>query len=461
MKRLLWKEFRERRWWALAWALAILGVSLFGRGQAFYGEQGMAFSPLLPIPFAIGLLIGAGAYAGELSRSQALFSRPITPRALLTAKLLFAGMVCFGVPLLAAAIAWLAASDAVRHLMTPWTLLSGALGVAWLYGLCYLFGLTCSVVIPGYAGGILTLATAALPLIAVLAMAEWLGAWRSYSSDPEGIRQSLHYYVYQAGWFFGCWLGVTCAGLAISRFAVALDKDERVKRFTFVFVPVFLACGVVGTLLPTGAVARLLMHWEVVAANVSPTGQYALVSEERRPYAFGFVMPPGRYNGSFGHARFLVRMSDRARIPVLPEKFNYWQWTWVTDDIAYAYDWDKDKLLLVYPGRRTTRMLTMIHRSVRPYSPSPDGQRLLLYGRRSETVPADGTVDGRHGKIEKVVSRSHILQVLDLDSGQIIINKEMEALENLSLGAVWQGNDTLVYERVKGEKEYYHVPHRQ
>ncbi|MHB0937741.1 MAG: ABC transporter permease [Armatimonadota bacterium] len=460
MKRLLWKEFRERRWWALAWALAILGVSLFGRGQAFYGEQGITLTPLLPLPFVIGLLIGAGAYAGELSRSQALFSRPITPRAVLAAKLLFAAIICFGTPLLAAAIAWGIASDGTRFLMSPWTLLSGAVGVGWLYGLCYLFGLTCSVVIPGYAGGILTLATAALPLIAALAMAEWLGAWRSYSSDPDGIRQSLHYYAYIAGWIFGCWLGVTCAGLSVSRFALVLSKEERVKRFTFVFLPVFLACGVVGILLPTGAVARLLMHWEVVNASISPTGKYALVSEERQPYTFGFALSPGEVNGSFGHARYLARMSDRERIPVLPKKFNYWQWSWVTDEIAYSYDWDKDKLLLVYPGRGTTRMLTMTHRSIRPYCPSPDGRLLLLYGRRSEKVLTHGIVDGREGKIEKIVNSSHILQVVDLDSGRIIVDREMEVLENRSLGAVWQDNDTLAYQRIDGQTEYLHIPLR-
>jgi len=460
MKRLVWKEFRERRWWALIWALVILGVSLFGKGQAFYGEQGMAFSPFLPLPFVIGLLIGAGSYAGELAQSQSVFSRPITPRAVLAAKLLFAVIICFGAPLLAAVIAWCIASDGTRFLMNPGTMLSGALGVGWLYSLCYLFGLTCSVVIPGYAGGILTLATVCLPLVAVLAMAEWLGAAYYYhgTNDPAGIRAALHSYAYFAGWLFGCWLGVTCAGLAISRFALVLGKEERVKRFTVVFLPVFLACGIVGTLLPTGAVARLLMHWEVVSAIVSPTGKYALVAEERQPYTFGYTMPPGQYSEAFGITKYMVRMSDRARLPVLRAKFNYWEWIWVSDDIAYAHDWEKDRLMLVYPGRGSSKLLKMQH-NIRPYAVSPDGRLLLMYGQHNKLEPEGYRFINGQQYRNAVSVNYYDLRVVDLDSGRIIGEKEIKTMENRGISFEWQDNDTIVYSRMKGVTEYYHVAH--
>lgn len=454
MKRLLWKEFNERRWWVLVWGLAILGVSLFGKGQAFYGERGMAFSPFLPLPLVIGLLIGAGSYAGELARSQSVFSRPITPRALLVAKLLFAGIVCLGAPLLAGVIAWLTVSDTMRHLMSPWTLLSGALGVAWLYGLCYLFGLTCSVVIPGYAGGILTLAVVCLPLIAVLGGSGLLEGMGSFGYGQDGTLQSLNYYSDNAGWIFGCWLGVTCAGLSISRFALVLSKEERVKRFTFVFVPLFLASGVIGVLLPVEVGARLFMHWEVAYAGVSPTGKYALVSEERQPYTFGFIGAPGEYYGAFGDERYLVRMRDRRRIQELPNELNYWGWIWVTDEIAYAYDWGKDTLLLAYPSRGTTKQLTIGR--VRPHYTSPDGRLLLLSGQRSKKATAYQLVDGRPKKIETTVP-IYIVKVVDLDSGRFILNKEMEALENHGLSVYWQDNDTLAYRRTDDRTEYLRV----
>jgi len=446
MRRLLWKEFRERRWWALIWFLSIFSISLFGGGQAFYGEREMLPTLYLPLPLVISLLVGTGAYAGELAngRAQSVFSRPITPRALLAAKLLFAIVICLGAPLLAAAVAWCIAPESYRHLMTPSSLLSGALGAAWKYGLVYLLGLTCSVVISGLAGGILTLAGAILPLVAVMAQMP-----NSYSFGTNFAGWNLHNYACRAGWFFGCWLGVTCAGLSITRFALVLGNDERVKRFTLLYLPLFLACGVTGALMPSGLVGRLLMHWEISSVSISPSAKYALISEQRCPFNFGFLAPS---DPRYGEMRYLIRLSDLKQFPVRQGKFEIWDWRWVTDEIAYSYDWLKNRLILTYPARGLTREVQMTGGTFRPSTVSPDARLLVLHSYHVETARTLYSDEKRSKNTYITVWRA-----VDLQTGQIVGEKRLTFNHDPSIHYLWKSDHTLTLQDRDGKPEYLHI----
>ena len=112
----------------------------------------------MALPLLLALLLGAGAYASELTGERAtfVFSRPVAWWRMLLAKLIFAAAIIIGATLLAALFYRLAAPAPYRHLATVPHLLAGAWGVAWKLGMLYLFGLACSVVLPGMAGGLLT-----------------------------------------------------------------------------------------------------------------------------------------------------------------------------------------------------------------------------------------------------------------------------------------------------------------
>jgi len=434
MRRLLWKEFRERRWWALAWALVILGISLFGHGQSFYGERAILTSPLQALPCVIGLLVGAGAYAGELARSQSVFSRPIDWRILLGSKLLFAAAICLGAALLATVNTWIVEPAPYRHLATPSNMLLGALGVVWLYWLFYLLGLTCSTVISGLAGGILTLVAAFLPLIAAMALLEaYIPGW--YGSSPSSIANNLHLYAGRGGWFVGAWLGITVAGLLMTRFALVLSNDERIKRFTLIYLPIFLICGIAGLLLPPRLTARLFLHREVGSTYVSPQGQYALVTEVRRPFNFVYL-PISNPGASFGSARYLVRMRDRQRLPVPTidiewEQWN-WNWEWITDKIACVYVLSGERLYLIYPEKNAARVISLAGKIRRLHATSPDG-RLLPVEVQCERQPFPEA---------RVVESYRKVEVIDLQTGQIL-NEWKIGPKQYYLW--WRDGDTLGY----------------
>jgi|GEM_PF-2123667 len=454
MKRLLWKEFRERGWWALAWALAILGISLFSHGQSFYGEQTMLTSPLQALPLILGLLAGAGAYSSELARSHSVFSRPITPRTLLAAKLLFAAIVCLGAPLLAAVITWCVAPEPYRHLATPSNMLLGALGVAWKYWLVYLLGLSCSVVVPSLAGGILTLAAALLPLIAALALVDlYLFSGYVQGSSASVITENLHRYAGRSGWVFGAWLGITIAGLSITRFAVVLSNDERIKRFTIVFLPLFLICGIAGMLMPSRVAARLFLHREIGWTHISPKGQYALVTEFRRPIniVLRSLDNPG---ASFGHARYLVRMNDGMRLSLPNIDFEWWRWNldwnWITDEIACAYVLNKERLYLIYPGSGESREVSLPGKVIKLHTVSPDGRLLPLEIRSERKVPIPKTSLTAWKPYRQLIT-------IDIPTGQIL--DEREVSPNLPY-IWWHDNRTLAYRNSlsrKSETQYWRI----
>jgi len=455
MRRLFWKEWRERRWWALIWTLAILGIALFGGGQTFYGDHLLLTSPLQLLPLAIGLLTGAGAYAGELARSQSVFSRPINRRALLTTKLLMAAVICLGASLLAAVITWCIMPAPYRHLATPANLLSGALGVAAKNWLIYLLGLTGSVVIPGLAGGVLTLIAALLPLVAVTALAELYLPSGFYSFSSEDV--SLHQYAVAAGLTFGTWLGITAAGLSITRFAVVLGNDERIKRFTLVFLPLFLLCGLTGVLLPEGVARRLLLHREVGLTYISPTGQYAMVNEVWRP--INIIYQPIQYPAPYGDMHYLVRLRDHRHqsLPSMGIAWGDWNWNWhwITDKVACVYILGKERLILIYPDRGIAREVRLPGRlTYLQLSPSPDGRLLPVKVQCNREVSSKNLPEVKHEYYQ-------LLIVLDLQTGQI---RGQWEIDNIYYPPYiwWKSNDMLAYRTMKRKSgtKYFSINHR-
>jgi len=382
MTRLLWKELRERWLWALCWAAAILGVSLFGQGQAFCGERELFARPWLWLPITLAVLVGAGGYAGELvgDRATFTFSRPIDWRALLAVKLLFGLLISFGTPLLAALCFRLGSPAEYHHLITPASVLAGVWGVGWLLGAGYLFGLACSVVKPGFAGGMITL-TAALLTLLVLLLVLIPSLQMYYANQGEPFLWSFGVAVL----CLGAWVGALCAAAPLTRFGLTLGVDARIKRFALTYGVVLLGIGAVGIAVPKGWMEHLLLRWVPATTYISPTGKYALVCYTPNPFGWHVLTEYGEMSSITGQRRMhFIRLADGADVMAIADADVYTMFgpvQWASDECAYYTTWHvenrRQSLLLniVHLDTRTTNRLTIkiAHRDFA----SPDGKYLL------------------------------------------------------------------------------------
>jgi ABC-type transport system involved in multi-copper enzyme maturation permease subunit len=339
MKRLLWKELRERWPWALCWAAVILVAALPGHGQSFCGDFHLTYLGWALLPGLFAVLVGANAYSAEITRTRMFFtfSRPISWQALLTAKLLFAAIIACGIPLLAAVYFRFTCAEPYRAFATVLHLLAGVGLLAGILLVGYLTGLACSVVIPGVAGGILVLVTLLAFLAAGLAL---------NGTDTEDLRQLGQVVALYAGTI----IAIIVAGLSLTRFGIVLDVHERIKRFALCYAPVLAACWLLFTLMPLRAVDQLLLRWHPVITHVSPDGDYALVDWGNRSI-FSTEMSNSMSNSNrggmeFGERAEVIRLDDGAITMQLPVNSadpkapssapNYlWEWHWLSGHRAY------------------------------------------------------------------------------------------------------------------------------
>lgn len=230
MRRLLWKEFRERRWWAAGWAISILGISLLLHGQSYCGEA-CYHGDWRYLPLLLAFLVGTGGYSSELKEQHFIHARPLRWQTMLLAMLLFGAIIILGVPLLAALCYGL---FHLHHLpcVTLTHLLAGVGAVAYPMLLPFLFGLACSVLVPGLAGGI---------LIAVVIVVSWL-LGEFLVVEMNGTRQTPPFFL-----IYHIVLATFCAALSVLPIRIMLGTRERLKRF----LPVFMASSRVCTPSPS------------------------------------------------------------------------------------------------------------------------------------------------------------------------------------------------------------------
>jgi|GEM_PF-2111886 len=280
MRRLLWKEWQERRLWIALWVATGAALTALGKGQGVCNIAWMDSNWGMLIPLA-ALLAGLGGFGSELHRGRAafLYSRAVTWKQILGAKLLL-GLAAIIVSVIASAAAGRLLLPAEYHqLITPHSLLSGALVMAGFTAGAYLLGLAFSTVLPGVAGGL---------LVAV--------GWMAFISllPLSGIKEPVFSIILTL-------LAPLAAGLLIARFGVTLHAMARLRRFALVALA-GLAAGVLLDFTPYAAE----LYKKLNAPGNTPA--------EERFYNVNFS-PDARYASAerlFGNTTIpcLVRLSD-------------------------------------------------------------------------------------------------------------------------------------------------------
>lgn len=312
MRYLLWKEWRERWPWAGALSVIVLYSGLLGNG--IYSQQMTGYF----LACVAALAFGATAYGSELLGGRAAFIaiRPVDWRALAGAKLLFGALFCLGVPALGALIAVITIPEPYRAAMDLSALASAATAAAVALLILYVFGMGCSVLLPGAMGGLFsTLVMCGIVFgMVILAMVASELPHRHWQAGQLGTDWQQDLWVMFMVLLTGAAAVLTavCAGGRLMRFGLTLPRPERIARF-MQSVGVGVGAWVLLCLaFPSHGWQRQILREAVIGTHMSPQGANicirsgaVLPSWLTGPMTlFGITMSDDRYqvNSGVNHA---------------------------------------------------------------------------------------------------------------------------------------------------------------
>lgn len=354
MSRILWKELREKRIWASLVVLVMTGGVALGQWQnGLLGSDSV--TTWLCVSATVALLMGVTTYSPEVDGADFIGSRPIGWKKLLLGKLAIGlGAVVLGAVLSAVVFA-VTVPEQYAQFGAVGNLAAWAGALVGFVGLAYIIGAACSVVLPGFVGGLLT-ALGAFVLFGVETFV--LG-----TAMPRGGSLTI-----MATWPSA----LVVAGVLVARFGLTLSASARLTKFALALGIVLLATSPV--VLLDHALGRLLLP-RLSQVSVSSDGRYA-------------VMEHYRLSSSGTWARdYLVRLSDGkgANINWVGEHGNSF-WT----DSGTAYSCNSSVVITARMDRRGK-----VHQSniqlgrftqgaalVEYPTPSPSGRYLALSVRR-------------------------------------------------------------------------------
>lgn len=331
MRRLLWKEYRERRLWAIPLMASVVGVIALGRAYTYCGDLSTFTGWVIPSAL-VAMLFGMSAYSSELAweTPDFLHSRPVSWKRMLAAKLVFGLGIIVLVVLLGALAFRLGAPEPYRRFASVVEIAPGVgLAMLWM-GIPYLIGFCCSVVFPGTIGAILMLVAFGIAIAGEFAFLNRLALARDD--------------LYLFAWF----LALPLAALLVIRFGLTLSIASRVKRYA---LAVILVVGVLTT-------ADTITHWDPWCSDVSgerkisisPDGRFALVIETRtsakkeRPYYDAGTVSIVRLADNRVATGIRMDFRDAGNWKAKQEQWDRWnsayEIRWTPNGTAYIFDYN-------------------------------------------------------------------------------------------------------------------------
>ncbi|MHB9107866.1 MAG: ABC transporter permease [Armatimonadota bacterium] len=362
MRRLLWKEWQERGWWLLLWLLGMVVISALGLGFTPISVSATSvWATLMPL---LAVLSGLAGFGSELKGERALFlfSRAVSWKQVLAAKVLFGVIAALVISIISTAASALCCPEIYRSFITPASLGGELLVLAAITGIPYLIGLACSIVLPGLAGSVL-----------VLLAGFGLFAGAIY------VNSELH----QQSTVFLQWallLVPVTLTVVIARFGLTLSLRERITRAAVIMVglvavPLLLDISPLGNALQK----RRFPNHPYSAVSVSPSGQYQYLQIGH--YNIGGTPGKNRYDHRW------VAGGRRFDLPYPQDDDCYWR-RWLDGDLLVV----RTNMGKVRPGTLSVtrwaesgpqtvslRDLTQSYlRDETPMLVSPDRRRLLI-----------------------------------------------------------------------------------
>jgi len=377
--RLLWKEYREQRLWAL-WLVAMaLGPFVFGKDYAFCRDISMITGWLalgVMLALAAAVFLGLNTYSSEIARGagQFLYSRRTSWKAVLAAKLTLGIAVIIASAIIAALGYRLLCPAPLLRFATLDRLASGAGHIVVYTGCAYLFGVASSVALPGISGGVLVAVTSVMVIgLSDVALTE-LGLPRGTSSQ----------------------LWVVALGIAVIitiRSGLLLPTKARVGRYALTAV----TAAALLTALPLMVGRHNLPAW---VSGQSMTDHYRISVSPDGAYVVANRMVP---IGSSREMRtYMVRMADRSGVRLdagQPRAILWAAWRWIGTKTAASSD---GRLVLVariktaanIPMRKavSVKTITLAGGAPADYAlplPSPNGKLALVASNVADSSARD------------------------------------------------------------------------
>lgn len=380
-RRLLWKEWRERRIVVAALAAAAIAPVVFGSGLSFSGDIG-AFSPWLLLPVALAIRLGTGMYAsdGDQDSGDFLFSRPVGWKAVAAAKILPGLAVVLAACVLAALAYILFAAPQYRPHITDERLAAGAAFLAFGAVAAFAGGYASSALTPGKGGSIMVFAGLwALTVVSAFANLTVRRQLRHPDSDYQIISA--------AAWYVGAFV----AAILVTRFGLTAGFRYRLRVYALCIAAAF------AVLIPA-EIAYNAWHTPRQTARMPGVDPDSRLTQED----YLSISPDGRYGiSSAGSSMHLVQIAGLEVKPLkrLPRPGQFYgtgqRAFWTPDGIAY---WaHEDGLMVADPARRKAAFIPM-NLWAGDLLPSPDGRYLIYAAWAVSTDQAHTVVDLRAAK---------------------------------------------------------------
>lgn len=413
MKRLLWKELREKWIWLAALVASTSGLVLFGDGYMFIGHSQTGWTALSML---VALCLGASAYSGELAGGAADFvrSRPVSWKKLLLAKLIVGvGFVLVAV-ITAALVFRLVCPVEYLRFADPLHLMERALGIVVVMGLTYLCGVLVSVALPGVIGSLF-----------VMVIVYMAAALEVSLSDQLGVKPAVLWSVYFM------FVGAAVAVVLISRFGTTLPASVRLTRYLSI-VGIFMLIG-----LPLDrylefdpfSLPRTVRSW-----NLSPNGKFAAL--DRTQYRLGDTK--GSYRS------YLVRIFDgrKARTYRPKDSLASISSCWADGTFAVTSDLQEGHPTILWMGRMDTSG-RLRHFSV-PFQHSESSSVFL--------TPSPG---GKYIMLMTWINSNNDQRVTFVDVPNLRMLRQ--TIEGNDMEERWWQSDTLVGYNTRGARQFVSV----
>jgi hypothetical protein len=438
MRRLLWKEFRERWGWGLLWVLMILGASHFGQLIPFWGEGDTSNVLIWRLNglwrvfwnfvfWLMPVVVGYTVWLQEAKHAKAAYpsAPPVAWHYLFLAKLLFGGVIMVGALLLAALVFRLTCHEVYRPFATPMHLLTGAWPFAWKMGLIYFALLSHA------APDLVIRERHRLSAISARLFSAVAGLGGIMLTMHFGIHSVLPFPVPTPLSLAAHWsvpLALVLFGLlAVMHQGISLTGRER-----SVLASISLLClAVYGTILFLLAPQMQQNRWTAVQYRVSPDGAFLAMEYEQTLNAQ--ERKTQRSDRTRYSELLIMRRTDLSPIMRIHGT--------AKGEISY-FSWMSDQSLIVHRLNQADEFVNVINRSAHPlpdarYGFSSPDHRLLVVMRSA-------------------VQEGKELLFLDAVSGQIVQRAVTLPHEVRTLW--WQSHDTIGYMGKDDTRHFIRVP---
>lgn len=424
MKRLLWREFREKWYWVPLLTAAASAPILFKDGYTFIGDLNIdRLIQWMLLPASLAALFGLGAYSSELARSTAdfLFSRPISWKKMTAAKLITMLWIVIMAAMVSAVVYRIMCPVPYIKFATPLRLGEGIGISAGVMIVGYFIGAIFSVALPGTIGALTTLIAAA-----VFCATVFIGIGSLI--EQAGIRKLMEPETFEPVWSFaGLIIGALVAAVIISRFGITLSTAARVKRYALIFILIALLLSLLDW-NPTTRISYLSSKELDRGMVLSPDGRFAVLLSDL-PQRAGLKIE-------------LLRLCDRKKV-ILPFRG--------VNDITWSITWAADGKLFMY------RNLDTEHSSINVVWMTACG-RLCI---KSITAPPILyqyellSPDHKIAILRSYENKSRKTKLLFLDVMRCRLLKCEVMLDRLGLEGIWWRSNTEIGYKVHSRGRQY------